>query len=53
MRDTDQQGALEDLVVHVNHATLHRGQVVGMMRQAGVTPPATGLRHYHMVATTA
>ncbi|MFN0123384.1 MAG: DinB family protein [Blastocatellia bacterium] len=24
-----------------NHATLHRGQVVGMIRQLGVTPPQT------------
>lgn len=27
----------------VNHATLHRGQVVGMIRQLGITPPATDL----------
>lgn len=27
----------------VNHATLHRGQVVGMMRQLGVAPPAVDL----------
>lgn len=25
----------------VNHATLHRGQVVSMIRQLGMTPPAT------------
>lgn len=25
----------------VNHATLHRGQVVGMIRQLGLAPPAT------------
>jgi uncharacterized damage-inducible protein DinB len=32
------------LVLHVvNHATLHRGQVVGMLRQLGVTPPNTDL----------
>ena len=30
----------------VNHATLHRGQVVGMMRQLGLTPPATDLLFY-------
>jgi uncharacterized damage-inducible protein DinB len=30
----------------VNHATLHRGQVVGMIRQLGVTPPATDLLFY-------
>ena len=27
----------------VNHATLHRGQVVGMIRQLGITPPSTDL----------
>jgi uncharacterized damage-inducible protein DinB len=33
-----------DRVVHyVNHATLHRGQVMGMLRQAGVAPPPTDL----------
>jgi len=32
----------------VNHATLHRGQVVGMIRQLGVTPPATDLLFYVM-----
>jgi uncharacterized damage-inducible protein DinB len=32
----------------VNHATLHRGQVVGMIRQFGVTPPATDLLFYLM-----
>lgn len=30
----------------VNHATLHRGQVVGMIRQLGLTPPATDLLYY-------
>jgi uncharacterized damage-inducible protein DinB len=32
----------------VNHATLHRGQVVGMIRQLGMTPPATDLLFYWM-----
>jgi uncharacterized damage-inducible protein DinB len=27
----------------VDHSTYHRGQVVGMMRQTGTTPPSTGL----------
>ena len=32
------------IVMHVvNHATLHRGQVVGMLRQLGVKPPATDI----------
>jgi len=30
----------------VNHATLHRGQVVGMIRQLGVQPPAVDLLYY-------
>jgi uncharacterized damage-inducible protein DinB len=35
------------IVLHVvNHATLHRGQVVGMLRQLGVAPPATDLIVY-------
>lgn len=30
----------------VNHATLHRGQVVGMIRQLGIAPPAVDLLYY-------
>jgi uncharacterized damage-inducible protein DinB len=30
----------------VNHATLHRGQIVGLIRQLGVTPPATDFLFY-------
>jgi uncharacterized damage-inducible protein DinB len=30
----------------VNHATLHRGQVVAMLRQLGLTPPATDFLFY-------
>ncbi len=30
----------------VNHATLHRGQVVGMIRQLGIAPPAVDLLFY-------
>jgi len=30
----------------VNHATMHRGQVVGMIRQLGIDPPATDLLVY-------
>ena len=30
----------------VNHATLHRGQIVGMIRQLGVVPPATDYLFY-------
>jgi len=30
----------------VNHATMHRGQIVGMIRQLGLDPPATDLLFY-------
>ncbi|HEU0184863.1 MAG TPA: DinB family protein [Blastocatellia bacterium] len=30
----------------INHSTLHRGQVVGMIRQLGVRPPAVDLLYY-------
>ena len=40
---------LSDQMQHVvNHATLHRGQVVGMIRQLGIAPPATDLLFYLM-----
>jgi uncharacterized damage-inducible protein DinB len=35
-------------VVHVvNHATLHRGQIVGMLRQLTMKPPATDILFYY------
>src|SRR5262249_12983048 len=35
------------IVMHVvNHATLHRGQIVGMLRQLGVKPPTTDIVFY-------
>jgi len=38
---------LIDQMQHVvNHATLHRGQVVGMIRQLGIAPPSTDLLFY-------
>ena len=38
---------LVDQMRHVaNHATMHRGQVVGMIRQLGIDPPATDLLFY-------
>jgi uncharacterized damage-inducible protein DinB len=38
---------LVDQMRHVgNHATLHRGQVVGMIRQLGIDPPSTDLLFY-------
>ena len=38
---------LVDQMQHIaNHATLHRGQVVGMIRQLGLEPPSTDLLFY-------
>jgi len=38
---------LVDQMRHVaNHATMHRGQVVGMIRQLGLDPPSTDLLFY-------
>jgi uncharacterized damage-inducible protein DinB len=38
---------LVDQMQHVaNHATLHRGQIVGMIRQLGIEPPSTDLIFY-------
>ena len=36
------------IVLHVvNHATLHRGQAMGMLRQMGIAPPHTDLLYYY------
>ena len=32
----------------VNHATLHRGQVMGMLRQLGHVPPGTDYLFFHL-----
>ena len=38
---------LIDQMQHVaNHSTMHRGQVVGMIRQLGIDPPSTDLLFY-------
>ena len=31
----------------VNHATQHRGQIVGMLHQLGMKPPATDILFYY------
>jgi uncharacterized damage-inducible protein DinB len=37
----------KQVILHlVNHATLHRGQVVGMLRQVDVKPPVTDFIAY-------
>src|SRR3984957_17607743 len=36
------------IIMHVvNHATLHRGQIVGMLSQLGTKPPATDILFYY------
>lgn len=36
------------IVLHVvNHATLHRGQAMAMLRQMGIAPPHTDLMNYY------
>jgi uncharacterized damage-inducible protein DinB len=37
----------------VNHGTLHRGQIVGMLRQLGVKAPATDIVFYYYEQKTA
>ena len=38
-----------EIVVHaVNHSTLHRGQIVSMLRALGVRPPNTDMFSYYM-----
>jgi uncharacterized damage-inducible protein DinB len=42
------------IVLHVvNHATLHRGQVMGMLRQIGIAPPHTDLMLFYRELTAA
>lgn len=42
MKGTEYTNPLGLLMQHVvNHATLHRGQVMGMIRQLGIKPPET------------
>jgi len=42
------------LIEHVvNHATLHRGQVAGMLRQLGKQPPCTDQFEFHKITVVA
>jgi uncharacterized damage-inducible protein DinB len=44
LRGAARQSAASEIVMHVvNHATLHRGQVMSMLRQLGIAPPQTDL----------
>jgi len=46
--------SLRHMLHHVvNHSTYHRGQVAGMLRQAGTTPPATDFLLYLDAMTSA
>lgn len=46
-RGNPHESKLKEIVLHlVNHATLHRGQVMGMFRQLGIQPPPTDLIFY-------
>ena len=48
MNGTPGSTPLSQIVLHVvNHATLHRGQAMGMLRQMGVPPPHTDLIYYY------
>jgi uncharacterized damage-inducible protein DinB len=38
---------------NVNHATLHRGQVVGMLRQLGKQPPNVDIMTFYIVGSAA
>ena len=43
--------AAEKAVLHlVNHDSLHRGQVMAMIRQLGIAPPATDLMMYYRLS---
>jgi uncharacterized damage-inducible protein DinB len=44
--DTNSMRLVDQMQNVANHATLHRGQVVGMIRQLGSAPPATDLLFY-------
>ena len=42
------ENVMWQVILHVvNHATLHRGQIMAMLRQVGVKPPATDLLFYY------
>jgi uncharacterized damage-inducible protein DinB len=48
MQGNSYQTPLHHIVMHVvNHATLHRGQVMAMFRQLGAAPPPTDLIFFY------
>ncbi len=45
--------AVEKTVLHlVNHDSLHRGQVMAMIRQLGIAPPPTDLMMFYRLSAT-
>ena len=44
--DADSMKLIDQMRHVANHATMHRGQVVGMIRQLGIDPPSTDLLFY-------
>jgi uncharacterized damage-inducible protein DinB len=51
--DFDSMRLVDQMQHVVNHATMHRGQVVGMIRQLGHEPPTTDLLVYLRQKTAA
>ena len=48
MKGNPHRSVLGEIVMHVvNHGTLHRGQVMAMLRQLGVAPPPTDLIFFY------
>ena len=46
--DEKSLGRAQAILHVVNHATLHRGQVIALLRQLGKTPPATDLLFFYL-----
>ena len=47
MHGNPEQTPVRQIIIHVvNHATLHRGQVMAMLRQLGIKPPQTDFIAY-------
>jgi uncharacterized damage-inducible protein DinB len=45
---TEFRSTIGQIILHVvNHGTLHRGQVMGMLRQMNIVPPSTDLMAYY------
>ena len=52
LRGAERRSLASEIVMHVvNHATLHRGQVMSMLRQQGIAPPQTDLITFYRAQT--